>query len=306
MVWNITRRLCFIGLLVVTPLFPKVAFSANICRALALRDVAAIESSDSVISQGGYDEAITQYNVNKQTKMASFCSHGGYCYPTHVYVNGQKQEALRLVNCKVGVKDSEDSEQTYYSIDVVRSKNSAAVLRASDLEDKFREMGLCSACAGNVASYYVSEPNSECGKLAKQALEGSSTAANKLRDFPSYCEFVPLNNRGSQVREQSQPKIKGTYHHTGQIIATLEVRRAPEGYTVKLMGGVPRNLGASTPADCTIDAHETVRHGILEADFGSSEHRNLRIVFQTGKVQVAEAETFGYCGMGATFLGLYR
>lgn len=72
--------------------FPATASSADICKAVALRDVAAIENPEAVISRGSYDEAITYYNVNKQTKMTSFCSHGGYCYPTHVFVNGQNRK----------------------------------------------------------------------------------------------------------------------------------------------------------------------------------------------------------------------
>ena len=106
-----------------------------------------------MIPRGGYDEAITQYNVNKHTRMTSFCSHGGYCYPTHVFINGQKQEALRLVNCKVGAKAWEDGDEVSYAVNVDRARNSAAALRADDVENRFLEIGLCSACAGNVAAF---------------------------------------------------------------------------------------------------------------------------------------------------------
>jgi hypothetical protein len=160
--------------------------------------VAAIESPDSVIPRGDYDEAITQYNVNKQTKMTSFCSHGGYCYPTHVFINGQKQEALRLVNCKVGVKAFEDADEISYEVDVDRARNSAATLRADDVENRFLEMGLCSACANNIAAFYVRKPNSTCGRLAKQALEGNPVAVAKLRDDPGYCQF-PWPAPGAQT-----------------------------------------------------------------------------------------------------------
>ena len=78
------------------------AWSASLCKAIALRDVAAIEAPDSVLPRGSYDHAVTQYIVNKQTGMTTLCSHGGYCYPTHVRVNGQKVEAFRLTNCKIG------------------------------------------------------------------------------------------------------------------------------------------------------------------------------------------------------------
>jgi hypothetical protein len=165
------------------------AWSADLCKAIALRDVAAIEAPDSVLPRDSYDYAVTQYRVNKQTGMTTFCSHGGYCYPTHVRVNGQKVEALRLVNCKIGERYEEDKDEVYYSVNIVRSKNTAADLRLDDLDNKFLEMGLCSACAGNVAMFYVKKPTSPCARLARQALEGNPMATDKLRDFPDYCKW---------------------------------------------------------------------------------------------------------------------
>lgn len=54
---------------------------------------------------------------------------------------------------------------------------------------KFEDMGLCSACADNVAQHYTKKPNSECGRIAKQALEGNPNAIEKLQTFPVYCEW---------------------------------------------------------------------------------------------------------------------
>ena len=62
--------------------------------------------------------------------MTTFCSHGGYCYPTHVRVNGQKMEALRLINCKIGSRNYEDKDEVFYSVDVVRSLIRPACSRA--------------------------------------------------------------------------------------------------------------------------------------------------------------------------------
>jgi hypothetical protein len=53
-------------------------------------------------------------------------------------------------------------------------------LRLDDLDNKFLEMGVCSACAGNVAMFYVKKPTSPCARLAKQALEGNPVATDKL------------------------------------------------------------------------------------------------------------------------------
>lgn len=174
--------------LLITILPLKNVLSADLCKAIALRDVAAIESPDSVLQRGEYDEAVTQYRVNKHTGMTSFCSHGGYCYPSHVYVNGKKIEALRLTNCKIGKRDDyDDEDEIYYSVDVVRSKNTSDALRLDDLENRFLEMGLCGVCADNVAWLFVKKPSSRCSKLAKQALEGNPVATEKLVNSPDYC-----------------------------------------------------------------------------------------------------------------------
>jgi hypothetical protein len=169
------KALYFIAALAAISISPKNALSADLCKALALRDVAAVEAPDSVLARGSYDDSVTQYRVN--------------CYPTHVRVNGQKVEALRLINCKIGERNYEDKDEVFYSVDVVRSKNSPAELRLDDLDNKFLGMGLCSACAGNVAMFYVKKPSSPCARLAKQALEGNPVAADKLRDFPDYCKW---------------------------------------------------------------------------------------------------------------------
>lgn len=183
------QGVCLTAALATIIIASNYASSADLCKAVALRDVAAVESPDSVLVRGSYDNAVTQYRVNKQSGMTTFCSHGGYCYPTHVRINRQKVEALRLTNCKIGSRNYEDKDEVFYSVDVVRSKNSEAELRLDDLNNKFLEMGLCSACAGNVAIYYIKALASPCARLAKQALEGNPVATDKLRDFPDYCRW---------------------------------------------------------------------------------------------------------------------
>jgi hypothetical protein len=66
------------------------------------QDVRAIEAPQAIIKRGEYDGSITQYRVDKKTGETSFCSHGGYCFPTHVMQRGKKIEALRLTNCTIG------------------------------------------------------------------------------------------------------------------------------------------------------------------------------------------------------------
>jgi len=62
-------------------LFAGSSHAADVCEAVALRDVPAMEDPTSILSQGEHDPAVTQYRVNKKTGVTSFCSHGGYCYP---------------------------------------------------------------------------------------------------------------------------------------------------------------------------------------------------------------------------------
>lgn len=162
--------------------------AADICEAIALRDVPAIESPTSILTRGEHDTAITQYRVDKKTGVTSFCSHGGYCYPTHVIANGQKVEALRLTNCKIAKRSPYNApDEITYDVDVIRSKVPAVTLKYDDLDNRLLEMGLCSACAANAASFYIKKPNSACAQLTKKALEGNPIAAEKLREFPDFC-----------------------------------------------------------------------------------------------------------------------
>lgn len=76
----------------------------NLCEAVALYDLHSVgEPLDaSILRRGEHQAAITRYSVNRKTGDGSFCSRGA-CYQTHTYVNGTKVEALRFVNCKIGL-----------------------------------------------------------------------------------------------------------------------------------------------------------------------------------------------------------
>jgi hypothetical protein len=54
---------------------------------------------------------------------------------------------------------------------------------------RFVEMGACTSCADNIAQYYIRDPSSPCGKLAKHALDGNTDAIKKLTEFPDYCKW---------------------------------------------------------------------------------------------------------------------
>jgi hypothetical protein len=110
------------------------AHSADICSAVAVRDVPAIEDSSSILKKGEIDDAITQYLVNKRTGRTFFCSHGGYCYPTRVEVRGDLLEALRLTNCRVADKPGySDAENITYDVEPIRSR---AVQRSIQLTEE--------------------------------------------------------------------------------------------------------------------------------------------------------------------------
>lgn len=161
--------------------------AADLCEAIAVRDTAAIQAPDSILAKGEYLGAITYYIENKQTQMTSFCSHGGYCYPSHVQIKNERVEALQLTNCKIGDLESENKEEKYYTVEIIREKISEEVLRHDDLENKLLDLELCSACADNAARFYIQRPSSTCAKLTKKALEGNPDATQKLQEFPDYC-----------------------------------------------------------------------------------------------------------------------
>jgi hypothetical protein len=66
--------------------------AGDLCEAIALRDVPAIEDPSSILKRGEHDTAITQFRVDKKTGATSYCSHGGYCYLA---------EALQLTSCRM-------------------------------------------------------------------------------------------------------------------------------------------------------------------------------------------------------------
>jgi hypothetical protein len=48
-------------------------------------------------------------------------------------------------------------------------------------------MGICNACADNIAQYYTRKPESLCAKLAQRAFDGDSRAIDQLNTFPDDC-----------------------------------------------------------------------------------------------------------------------
>lgn len=183
-------RLGAMFLLLFFVLCTGTAQAMDLCKAAVLVDVPSFGSPSSIVFRKGETmDAITQYNVEKATGETSFCAHGGSCCPTHVTLNGKKVEALKLLNCTIGSVAWEDEDTISRSVNVDRENNSAADLRRYDLENKLLEMGLCTACADNVATYFMTKPDSHCARLARKALQGNTNAVQQLVAFPDDCKW---------------------------------------------------------------------------------------------------------------------
>jgi hypothetical protein len=100
----------------------------------------------------------------------------GYCYPA---------SALRLTNCRIGHNRDRFEDEDSYGLDVVRSAVSPHQLKIDDVDNRMLELGLCSACAGNAAYFYVNRPASRCAQIVRNALENDPGAISALRDSDS-------------------------------------------------------------------------------------------------------------------------
>jgi hypothetical protein len=174
-------RMPFRILLFLTATTATANATDSICEAVAVHATTENDVFSYALKRGEIIGAITQYNVNKKTGVASLCSHGGGCYPA---------EALRLTNCTINKSKPQfvDKEEVSYGLDLDRSKVPPAVLRQNDVELKLLDLGMCNACADNAAAFYVKMPASRCATLVRQALEGDPTAVKTLKDMPDYCQ----------------------------------------------------------------------------------------------------------------------
>src|SRR5664279_1681758 len=84
----------------------------SICEAVVLHATTETEDFPYALKRGDIIDAITQYNLNKKTGVASLCSHGGGCYPA---------EALRLTNCTINKSKPQfvDADEVSYGLDLI-------------------------------------------------------------------------------------------------------------------------------------------------------------------------------------------
>ena len=114
--------------------------------------------------------------------------------------------------------------------------------------------------------------------------------------------------------------VAGSYLRRDEPTATLEVRADGDRYVAVLAGGGSEAAGAATPADCYVRAVGSLQGDALIARFtpvandvfsygaeqAAREKRTVSIRFRADDAEVLSAETEGYCGQGATFLGFYH
>jgi hypothetical protein len=115
-------------------------------------------------------------------------------------------------------------------------------------------------------------------------------------------------------------EIAGIYRRSRDASSILEVKAEGGRFLALLSGGAPSGAGAGGPADCYVRAVGKLHGKTLEGEFAAvempsfsysraaaeKERRKLKIVFGPNTAEVVEADTFGYCGLGAGFLGRYQ
>lgn len=133
--------------------------------------------------------------------------------------------------------------------------------------------------------------------------------------FCSGCGAILVNRS-----HETYPAIEGAYGALAGGSSLLEIRVEGERYVILLSGGSSDAMGVAAPADCYLKAIGNLVGRTLEAEFASietetfyyskaqaeQERRKLRIVFETETAEVTSADTFGYCGLGISFLGQYK
>jgi hypothetical protein len=102
--------------------------------------------------------------------------------------------------------------------------------------------------------------------------------------------------------------------------STLEISAEGTHHVATLSGGSTEASGAAAPADCYIRAVGKLEGKVLVARFvpvetetfmytksqSEQEQRQLKIIFGLDTADVVQADTFGYCGLGASVVGRYR
>lgn len=131
------------------------------------------------------------------------------------------------------------------------------------------------------------------------------------------CGGVPV---GTAPVHAANASITGVYTARQGASTTLGVRMEEDQYVVLLSGGSSDAAGAGAAADCFIRARGVLQGNTLVAHFApittetfvyskaqaEKAQRRLTVVFGPNTAEVVQADTFGYCGVGSSFVGRYR
>jgi hypothetical protein len=136
------------------------------------------------------------------------------------------------------------------------------------------------------------------------------TVGRKLMMVSTLLLSVALARPGVAGRD-----IEGTYE--GEL-GTLKVSRRDARVVIELSGGSPPNT--IEVANCTIRAEGKLEQSRFSGRFvalendqmayseerASSEKRKLEVVFGPHDARVTAVDVFGYCGVGARFVGTFK
>lgn len=160
-------------ILIFTLLFGCLPFSANAgvkCRDLKYGNENYHEKMEELANLAKLPDGY--YNRYHEDVVSNLCKGNAKEIKNSIDSGFVKRSEVESIKEALGIDNRPDTGKSYgYS------------------RQKFEEMGLCSACADNVAQNYTKKPSSKCGKLAKQALEGNPNAIEELQSFPSYCAW---------------------------------------------------------------------------------------------------------------------
>ena len=201
--------LCFAVLLLVGA--PSAALADDYCKAVALTQVPPDGETDPAaiatdsLKPGDIDEAISGYSVDKKTGRGVFSAHGGDAHPRFLMRGGQRVEALRLTNCRIGAKSSETRDEVDYDVVFESFAQFRDRYEGHAIYYRLEALGLCPPCAGTAVDFYLKHPGSRCAVLTGKALAGNRNALAVLQDPPGYCnEQAP----GQAVAEASQKPMQ--------------------------------------------------------------------------------------------------
>jgi hypothetical protein len=159
----------------VSLVLPAAAFSDVTCKSLVYGSAKYLQNMDELARQAKLPDAA--WDRNHEMAVSYLCS-------------GQLEDVDQLVQSRV--VPAGEAERIGAALGkVYRSKQSGEIDKDyAAVKAEFIQMGLCNACADNVAQHYLKKPGSDCARLAKRALAGDSRAIDELATaFPDFCQW---------------------------------------------------------------------------------------------------------------------